>query len=416
MALTDTKIKAAKPKDKAYKLYDEAGLFLMVTPNGGKWWRFKYLFNGKENLLSLGTYPEVPIAGYWQDPQTKKIWIEGARDKRAKSRELVAAGINPSSARKINKATQIESATNTFEFITRVWLKSYSANLSPVTSAKNLRLFERDIFPWIGSRPIAELKPKEILDAARRIEARGAIDTAKRAIQLCGQVFQQAVIDEKVLSDPTRDIRRAIKPLKDNHFASLTEPKEVAELLRAIDAFKGSFPVMSAMRLAPLVFVRPGELRKAKWRDIDFEAKEWRYLVTKTKTEHLVPLSKQAITILKELHPLTGSYEYVFQVSTTAKPMSDGTINASLRRMGYDTKTQITGHGFRAMARTILHERLNIDPHIIEHQLAHSVPDNLGNAYNRTKFIEQRIVMMQQWADYLDELKAGAKVIQFNQK
>ncbi|PKO44187.1 MAG: integrase [Betaproteobacteria bacterium HGW-Betaproteobacteria-22] len=416
MALTDTKIKASKPKDKAYKLYDEAGLFLIVTPSGGKWWRFKYVFNGKEKLLSLGTYPEVPIAGYWHDPQTKKHWIDGARDKRNKARELVASGMDPSEVRKIHKSTQSENATNTFEFIARVWLKGYSSNLSPATAEKNLRLFERDLFPWIGNRPIAELKPKEILDTARRIEARGAVDTAKRAIQLCGQVFQQAVIDEKVMSDPTRDIRRAIKPLKDKHFASLTDPKDVAELLRAIDAFKGSFVVMSAIRLAPLVFVRPVELRKAKWRDIDLKAKEWRYLVTKTNTDHLVPLSNQAVDILKELHPLTGSGEYVFQVGNDPKkPMSDGTINAALKRMGYDTKTQITGHGFRAMARTILHERLSIDPHIIEHQLAHAVPDNLGGAYNRTKFIEQRVLMMQQWADYLDELKDGAKIIPFKQ-
>jgi integrase len=260
------------------------------------------------------------------------------------------------------------------------------------------------------------LRPKEILDTARRIEARGAVDTAKRAIQLCGQVFQQAVEDEVVMSDPTRDIRRAIKPLKDKHFASLTEPKEVAELLRAIGAFKGSFIVMCAIRLAPLVFVRPAELRKAKWADIDLDAGEWRYLVTKTNTNHLVPLSSQAIAILREIQPLTEHGEYVFAGRDPLKPMSDGTINAALKRMGYDTKTQITGHGFRAMARTILHERLNIDPHIIEHQLAHSVPDNLGTAYNRTKFIEPRKVMMQTWADYLDKLKAGAEVISLHGK
>ena len=412
MALTDTKIKAARPDTKTYKLYDEAGLFLQITPAGGKWWRFKYRFNDKEKLLSLGTYPEVPLAGYWQDPKAKKQWIDGARDKRNKARELVASGLDPSVVRKVNKDANIESAANSFEVITRTWLKNYSVNLSVATSEKNLRLFERDIFPWIGAKPIADLKPKDILDSARRIEARGAVDTAKRAIQLCGQVFQQAVIDEKVMSDPTRDIRRAIKPLKDKHFASLTEPKEVAELLRAIDAFNGSFVVMCAIRLAPLVFVRPGELRLAKWADINLDASEWRYLVTKTNTDHLVPLSKQASDILKYLQPYTGSGEYVFQVGNDPKkPMSAATINAALQRMGYDTKTQITGHGFRAMARTILHERLGFDPHIIEHQLAHAVPDNLGGAYNRTKFIEQRKGMMQQWADYLDELKAGAKII-----
>jgi integrase len=372
----------------------------LVRPTGGKLWRFKYRISGKEKLLSFGTYPEVSLAD--------------AREKRDQARKVIAAGGDPSEILKANKAGKNESNANSFESFTRIWLKNYSANLSTATSEKNLRLFQRDIFPWIGDKPIADLKPKDILDAARRIEARGAVDTAKRAIQLCGQVFQQAVIDEKIMSDPTRDIRRAIKPLKDKHFASLTEPKEVAELLRAIDAFNGSFVVMSAMRLAPLVFVRPGELRLARWRDIDLQAGEWRYLVTKTNTDHLVPLAKQSIAILKELQPLTGDCEFVFQVGNDPKkPMSAATINAVLQRMGYDTKTQITGHGFRAMARTILHERLNVDPHIIEHQLAHAVPDNLGGAYNRTKFIEQRITMMQQWADYLDELKAGAKVLPF---
>ena len=398
MPLSDTKIRTIKPLGKPFKVSDERGLFLLVTPSGGKWWRLKYRLNGKEKSLSLGVYPDVSLAN--------------AREKRDQARKVIAAGSDPSELRKANKASKTENTTNSFEVITRIWLKNYAANLSKATSDKNLRLFERDIFPWIGAKPIAELKPKDILDAARRIEARGAVDTAKRAIQLCGQVFQQAVIDEKVMSDPTRDIRRAIKPLKDKHFASITEPKEVAELLRAIDAFNGSFVVMCAIRLAPLVFVRPGELRLAKWADINLDTSEWRYLVTKTNTDHLVPLSKQTITILRELHPLTGSGEYVFQVGNDPKkPMSAATINAALQRMGYDTKTQITGHGFRAMARTILHERLNIDPHIIEHQLAHAVPDNLGAAYNRTKFIKQRTAMMQTWADYLDELKAGAKII-----
>ena len=400
MALSDTKVRTIKPLDKPFKLSDERGLFLIVTPSGGKWWRLKYRLDGKEKTLSLGVYPDVSLAD--------------AREKRDQARKVIASGSDPSELRKANKASRTEHTANSFEVITRMWLKNYSANLSTATSEKNLRLFERDIFPWIGAKPIADLKPKDILDVARRIEARGAVDTAKRAIQLCGQVFQQAVIDEKVMSDPTRDIRRAIKPLKDKHFASLTEPKEVAELLRAIDAFNGSFVVMCAIRLAPLVFVRPGELRLAKWADINLDASEWRYLVTKTNTDHLVPLSKQASDILKDLQPYTGSGEYVFQVGNDPKkPMSAATINAALQRMGYDTKTQITGHGFRAMARTILHERLGFDPHIIEHQLAHAVPDNLGGAYNRTKFIEQRKGMMQQWADYLDELKAGAKLIPF---
>ena len=401
MPLTDVVIRNAKPEAKTYKLSDSGGLYLEVSPSGGKWWRYKYRFEGKENRISLGIYPD--------------IGLKEARVKHIEVRKQVAEGISPSSVRKATKAATKDRQANSFEIIARMWLTQYAAKLSSVTADKNLRLFERDIFPWIGGRPIAELRPKEILDTAKRIASRGAVDTAKRAIQLCGQVFQQAVEDEVVLSDPTRDIRRSIKPPKDKHFASFTEPKDVAELLRAIDAFKGSFVVMSAIKLAPLVFVRPGELRTAKWSDIDLIENEWRYLVTKTNTMHLVPLSTQALAILKDIQPLTGQGEYVFEGRDPKKPMSDGTINAALKRMGYDTKTQITGHGFRAMARTILHERLNIDPHIIEHQLAHSVPDALGTAYNRTKFIEQRKVMMQQWADYLDELKAGAVIFQIRQ-
>ena len=401
MPLTDVVIRNAKPEAKTYKLSDSGGLYLEVSPSGGKWWRYKYRFEGKENRISLGIYPD--------------IGLKEARVKHIEVRKQVAEGISPSSVRKATKAATKDRQANSFEIIARMWLTQYAAKLSSATADKNLRLFERDIFPWIGGRPIAELRPKEILDTAKRIASRGAVDTAKRAIQLCGQVFQQAVEDEVVLSDPTRDIRRSIKPPKDKHFASFTEPKDVAELLRAIDAFKGSFVVMSAIKLAPLVFVRPGELRTAKWSDIDLIENEWRYLVTKTNTKHLVPLSTQALAILKDIQPLTGQGEYVFEGRDPKKPMSDGTINAALKRMGYDTKTQITGHGFRAMARTILHERLNIDPHIIEHQLAHSVPDALGTAYNRTKFIEQRKVMMQQWADYLDELKAGAVIIQIRQ-
>ena len=392
MPLTDTKLRSTKSQSKPFKLYDQKGLFLFVTPSGNKLWRFKYRFEGREKLLSLGSYPELSLAD--------------ARAKRDCSRKDVAMGKDPSELKKAIKASGLAKYENSFEILTRLWITKNSIRLSPQTTEKNLRLFERDIFPWIGDKPINELRPKQILDTAKRIESRGAVDTAKRAIQLCGQVFQQAIEDGIVESDPTRDIRRSIKPNKDKHFPSLTEPREVKELLRAIDAFNGSFVVMCAIKLAPLVFVRPGELRKARWQEIDLETCEWRFLVTKTNTEHLVPLSKQAINILSEIKPLTGNNEFVFQVGNDPKkPMSDATLNAVLRRMGYDTKTQITGHGFRAMARTMLHERLDFAPEIIEHQLSHTVPDNLGGAYNRTKFISKRKLMMQQWADYLDSLR-----------
>ena len=245
-----------------------------------------------------------------------------------------------------------------------------------------------------------------------RIEKLGILETAHRALQTAGQVFRYAVQTGRTIRDVTVDLKGALPPTTTTHMAAFTEPKDVAELLRAIDSFTGTFTVLTALKLAPLVFVRPSELRMAKWKDIDLDRGEWNYLVSKTKTDHLVPLPTQAIAILREIYPLSGHGEYVFQGGhSPRRPMSEAAINAALKRMGYDTKTQITGHGFRAMARTILHERLGIDPHIIEHQLAHKVPDTLGAAYNRTKFITQRKAMMQQWADYLDELKAGAKVM-----
>jgi len=277
---------------------------------------------------------------------------------------------------------------------------------------KVIRRFELYLFPWIGKRAISDLSAPELLDSLKRIERLNKLETAHRALQTTGQVFRYAVQTGRAVRDITSDLKGALPPSTVKHMAAFTEPTEVAGLLRAIDSFNGTITVSCALRLSPLVFTRPSELRMAKWRDIDLESGTWSYLVTKTKTDHIVPLSKQAIAILKELHPLSGHGEYVFTGGhSPLKPMSESAVNAALKRMGYDTQVDITAHGFRAMARTILHERLNIDPNIIEHQLAHKVPDTLGAAYNRTKFLEQRKVMMQQWADYLDELKAGAKIV-----
>jgi integrase len=414
MALSDTAIRNAKPKDKAYKLYDEKGLFLIVNPNGGKWWRFKYRFDDKEKTLSLGTYPEVPLAGRWNDPETKKDWIKGARERRDLARELVDEGIDPSDNRKAEKQAKAGGTLNSFETIAREWIATKLQTKSEGYKKNVLRRFELYLFPWIGKRPIADLNAPELLAVVKRIESQNKVETAYRTLQATGQVLRYAVQTGRAIRDVTSDLRGALTPSVTKHMASFTEPKDVAELLRAIDGFTGTLTVQTALRLAPLVFVRPSELRKAKWADIDLEACEWRYLVTKTNTEHIVPLSKQVVALLEGIKPFSCAGEYVFQGGHNPdKAMSEAAINAALRRMGYDTKTQITGHGFRAMARTILHERLNIDPHIIEHQLAHSVPDALGSAYNRTKFLDQRKAMMQQWADYLDELKAGAKIVPF---
>ena len=374
-------------------------MYLEVMPSGSKYWRLKYRFNGKEKKLALGVYPDVSLAL--------------ARERMHDARKLLATDTDPSENKKAVKAAKFDKSKNSFEVVAREWIASHMANKAASHRDKVVRRFELYIFPWLGSKPIGNITAPQILDVIKRIEKLGILETAHRALQTCGQVFRYAVQSGRALRDVTTDLKGALPPTRTVHMASFTEPSEVAELLRAIDGFKGTITVQCALRLAPLVFVRPSELRMAKWADFDLDAAEWRYLVSKTKTDHLVPLPHQAIEILREIRPLSGHGEYVFMGGhSPLKPMSESAINAALKRMGYDTKTQITGHGFRAMARTILHERLNIDPHIIEHQLAHKVPDTLGAAYNRTKFIEQRKVMMQAWADYLDGLKAGAKIIQ----
>ncbi len=397
MALTDTQCKTAKKAHKSYKLSDEKGLFLFVTTAGGKLWRLKYRFNSKEKLLSFGAYPDVRLAR--------------AREKRDEARRLLTEGIDPGENRKIQKAAKTERSANSFEVVAREWFAKYKPGWAPTHSEKIIKRLENDVFPWLGGRPIAEITAPELLTCLRRIEGRGALDTAHRAHQNCGQVFRYAVQTGRVVRDPSTDLRGALPPARREHYASITEPPAVAELLRAIDGFRGTFIVQCALKLSPLFFVRPGELRKAKWKEFDLEKGEWSYLVTKTKTDHLVPLATPAVAILRELHALTGHLEHVFPGRDPLKSMSGAAINAALRRMGYDTKTEITGHGFRAMARTILHQEIGIPPEVIEHQLAHRVPDSLGTAYNRTKFIKERRKMMQQWADYLDRLKTGAQVI-----
>ncbi|MDR5855980.1 integrase arm-type DNA-binding domain-containing protein [Caballeronia sp. LZ062] len=392
MALTDVNVRNAKPRDKLYRLFDERGMYLEISTTGGKWWRLKYRFGGKEKRLSLGVYPDVGL--------------KEARDRRDEARKLLAKGVDPSIERKVQKAATIERAANSFEAVAREWFARQAPGWAASHSDKIMGRLEKDVFPWLGGRPIAEIKPPEVLAVLRRVEARGALDTAHRVHQNCGQVFRYAVATGRAERDISSDLRGALPPARHTHFASVTEPAEVASLLRALDGFKGTFVVQCALRLAPLLFVRPGELRTAEWAQFDLEKAQWRYTVSKTKTEHLVPLPTQAVAMLRDLYALTGHRQYVFPGRDVKKPMSGAAINAALRRMGFDTKTEITGHGFRAMARTILHEQLRFPSEVIEHQLAHKVPDALGSAYNRTKFIDDRIVMMQRWADYLDELKS----------
>ncbi len=397
MPLTDTAIRNAKPGDKPYPIRDEKSLYLIINPSGSKWWRWDYRFAGKRKTLSMGVYPEVGL--------------KAARDKRDEARRLVADGIDPGENRKIQKAALLERAENSFEVVAREWYAKFSPNWAASHSSKIIRRLEREVFPWLGGRPIAEINAPELLRTIKRIESRGILETAHRTLQNCGQVFRYAVAHGLCERDPSGDLRGALPPVKGRHFAAIVDPDGVAKLLRSFDDFNGSFIVLCALKLAPLLFVRPGELRQAEWAQIDLDAGEWRYTVTKTDTAHLVPLASQAVAILRELQPLTGHRRYVFAGRNPQQPMSENTVNSALRRLGYDTQKDITGHGFRAMARTILHEELHFEPAVIEHQLAHSVPDALGTAYNRTKFLKERKVMMQVWADYLDKLRAGAAVI-----
>lgn len=395
MALTDTTIRNAKPGAKPAKLFDERGLFLLVTPTGGKWWRLKYRFEGKEKLLSLGTYPDVSL--------------KNARERRDLARKQLADGIDPSQNRKAQKSLRREQAANSFELISREWYEKYSRSWVEAHGSRIIRRFERDIFPHIGSRAIADITAPELLQVIRRIEARGALETAHRALGNCGQVFRYAVATGRAERDPSGDLRGALPPVKGEHFAAVTEPIQAAQLLRAIDAYQGSTVVSCALRLAPLVFVRPGELRGAEWTEVNFDIAEWRIPGARMKMgeDHIVPLSAQAAAVLREIHLLTGTGPYVFpSARTSTRPMSDNAILAAMRRMGI-AKEEMSGHGFRAMARTILDEVLGAPVVLIEHQLAHAVTDPNGRAYNRTAHLPERRKMMQQWADYLDQIKSG---------
>ena len=402
MPLTDTKIRNAKPGEKPMRLFDERGLYLEVSPAGGKWWRLKYRFGGKEKRFSLGVYPDVTL--------------KDARERRDAARKLLGDGIDPSENRKAIRSAQSDRASNSFEVVAREWFGKYSPGWAESHSSRVIRLFERDIFPWIGGRPIAEVTAPELLTVIRRIENRGALETAHRARTNCGQVLRYAVATGRCERDPSGDLRGALPPAKGKHFAATTEPIKLAGILRAMDGYEGDLTVRCALRLAPLVFVRPGELRTAEWKDIDLDAAEWRYTVTKTDVPHIVPLSRQAVKILRELQPLTGKGRFVFPGARTNKrPMSDNAVLAAMRRMGIG-KEEMSGHGFRAVARTILDEVLGFRPDFIEHQLAHAVRDPNGRAYNRTAHLPERRKMMQKWADYLDKLKAGVETVPIHQK
>lgn len=395
MPLSNTAIRNAKPGEKSRKIFDGRGLYLEIAPSGGKWWRLKYRFDGKDKRISLGIYPDVSL--------------KDARERCDEARRQIANQIDPSELRKLEKAARVERIANSFEVIACEWYTKHQLNWSAGHADRVIRRLRQDVFPWIGSKPIADITAPLLLDTVRRIEARGALDTAHRVIGFSSQIFRYAIATGRATYNPSSDLRGALPPVKKTHFASVTEPKQVGEVLRALDGYEGTLPVRCALRLAPLVFVRPGELRQAQWKDIDLENAEWRYLVTKTHTQHIVPLSKQAVQILKELKPLTGHGQYVFPNPRYPKgdrAMSSNAIVAAMRSMGIG-KEELSCHGFRAMARTILDEVLGFRPDFIEHQLAHRVRDPNGRAYNRTAHLPERRKMMQEWADYLDKLKAS---------
>lgn len=394
MPLTDLKIKHLKPETKTVRYSDGRGLYLEISPTGGKWWRFKYRFGGKEKRISLGVYPDINL-------KDARLRCEDAKRK-------IKEGIDPSLERQSQRACRTVSAENSFEAIAREWFSHREKEIAGNHSGRIFSRLERDVFPWIGSLPIEQITAPVVLSLLRRIVARGAVESAHRAKSSISQVMRYAITTGRAERDPCPDLKGALPSPRVQHFSAIIDPGKVGPFLNALDEYEGSFIVKCALRLAPLVFVRPGELRQAQWTEINFDRAEWRFFVSKTKIDHLVPLSTQAISILKEIRPLTGHGKYIFPSPRSLnRPLSDNGILSALRRMGFE-KDEMSGHGFRAMARTLLAEELHIRPEIIEHQLAHKVPDALGAAYNRTRFIKERVVMMQDWADYLDKLKLDA--------
>lgn len=400
--LNDIQIRKAGLQESPYKLADGRGMYLLVS-SAGKYWRLDYRVDAKRKTLALGCYPDISLAK--------------ARERREEARQQIANGIDPALVRKAQKQATGERIANSFEVIAREWYGKHATKWVSGHGDKIIRRFERDIFPWHGDKPILDITPKELLATLRRIENRGAIETAHRALQNCGQVFRYAIATGRAERDISADLRGALQPVTKGHHAAITDSKQIGGLLRAIDGYQGSFVTRCALQLAPLWFVRPGELRQAEWIEFDFEAALWTIPANRMKMKEslIVPLATQALTVLQNLFALTGSGRYVFpSARTQARPMSNNAVLSSLRRMGYKTD-EMTGHGFRAMARTVLDEVLQIRPDIIEHQLAHAVKDPNGRAYNRTTHLEERRRMMQVWADYLDTLRDGAKVLPFRQ-
>ena len=403
MALTDSKIRQAKPTEKNQKLSDGGGLYLFIPKSGEgkrtKSWRLKYRIGGKEKLLTIGPYPSVTL--------------KAARKAREEAKDMILEGIDPSQTKKNKKLEQIQTLSNHVEAVAREWHEQQAQNWSEGYSAKVLRSLEANLFPYVGTVPITQLLPTQLLGVLRKVEQRGALESAHRLKQVTGQILRYAVATGRVKRDFTPDLKKALPAHRKQHFPAITDPVKVGQLLRMIDGYEGTATVRAAMKLAPLVFVRPNELRHAEWSEINFGAAEWKIPGSKMKMgeDLIVPLSSQSIEILKEQQLLTGNWQYVFpSARSPRRPMSDNAILSAFRNMGIE-KTEMTGHGFRAIARTLLDEVLGERVDLIEHQLAHAVKDSLGRAYNRTTHLPQRKKMMQRWADYLDQLRTGGEVV-----
>ena len=392
MNLSDTAIRSAKPRSKDYKLFDGGGLYLLVTSNGGTRWRLKYRHDGKEKLLALGVYPDVSL--------------KEARRRREEAREQLAMGIDPGAQKKAIKAAIKTESTSSFEVVAREWFDKFKDSWVDHHGKKIFARLEKDIFPLIGGKAIGSVTAPELLDVLRRIEARGAIETAHRTLQNCGQIFRYAIATGRAERDPAADLRDALSPVNATNFASITESKEIGALLRDIDAYTGNLIVRAALRMAPYVFVRPGELRRAEWSEFNMEDAEWRIPASrmKMKEKHIVPLSRQVVSILEDLRQYTGHTRYLFpSMRAESAPISDMTLLGGLRRMGYDKDT-MTVHGFRSMASTLLNEQ-GYNRDWIERQLAHGERNTVRASYNFAQYLPERRKMMQEWSDYLDGLR-----------
>lgn len=392
MKLTDKKIKNAKFNGNQQKLSDGGGLFLLIIKSG-KYWKYNYRFGDKQKTFSIGVYPEVSL--------------KEARNMHRDARKLVANGIDPTQVKQDAKRAA-ESEVFLFKDLAMEWFENKSSVWAESHSAKTMSRLRVHIIPHLGGRKINDIDARELLRVIRRIESAGTIETAHRVKQICGQIFRYGVSTGRADRDPSGDLKDALKPYRSKNMATILDPQEIGALLRAIDGYTGFHSTRCAFKLAPLTFVRPGELRKAEWSEIDFDNAVWKISAGKMKLRrvHWVPLSKQALEILQELHPLTGKGKYLFpNMRSAERPMSENTINAALRRMGYSSD-EMCGHGFRSMASTLLHE-MGFEPHVIERQLAHAQESKVAAAYNHAEYIDQRRLMMQAWADYLDSLKSG---------